>query len=283
MDVSIVIPTCNGGELLQRTLRAVFSQHTDKSYEVILIDSGSSPEQIKKIEEYPVKLFSISRSEFNHGLTRDLGASKSKGDFLIFINQDAEPANDQWLDLMVQPIIDSENVAAAQGRISERKGSDRYFWGSCGRRFYFTSESGRWIKRYHGIGFSTVNCAIRRSVWEKNPFGKMDIMEDKNFQRQVHIKGNEIVYADGCVYHSHNYTYYQLKKRCQDEGYGWRLVGENYSLARAFRDYFVVRNYLLLIFGLATFRIRKLSELAYPFMRPCWVYKGNHFNKSLLS
>jgi rhamnosyltransferase len=101
-----------------------------------------------------------------------------------------------------------------------------------------------------GTSSSTVNYALRRSVWEKHPFGKMAIMEDKGFQRRVHLQGHEIVYSKGWVYHTYDYDFEQLRRRCQDEGYGWRLVGECYPLGVAIRDTFLSKNYLDLVRGL---------------------------------
>lgn len=280
MNTSIIIPTCNGGELLRRTLKAIYSQKTKKSFEVIAVDSGSGEETIGILKEFPVRLIEIPNSEFNHGLTRDLGASKAKGEYLIFINQDAEPGDCHWLDLMIKPLMDNKAVAATQGGIQERDDMPRFFWTSVGERFYFTSESKNWIQRYHNMGFSTINCAIRRSVWEKHHFGSMYICEDKVFQRQVQIKGDEIVYAEGWVYHSHDYNYGQLKKRCQDEGHGWQLLGEEYSIKQAVRDTCIFKNYKILVCGILTRKVRKWSEMAYPIMRPWWVYRGNHLNNS---
>jgi rhamnosyltransferase len=276
MDASIIIPTYNGGDLLGRTLSAVFAQKTVKVYEVIIIDSGSDGETKKILREYPVILIEIDKSQFNHGLTRDHAASMARGEYLLFINQDAEPGDEHWLDLMIQPMLDDEAVVATQGGIMERNDMPRFFWDSCGERFYFTSESKGWIARYHSIGFSTVNCAIRRSVWEKNRFGSMAFAEDKNFQRRVHVRGHEIVSARGWVYHTHDYDYRQLRDRCLKEGYGWRLVDENYSFRQAVRDTMHMKNYRELLHGVLKRRITRWSEFVFPFMRPFWVYRGNH-------
>lgn len=281
MHVSIIIPTHNGGDLLRRSLQAIYGQQTTKTYEVILVDSSSGPETQQIFRQFPVQLHRIPQREFNHGLTRDLGATHATGEFLLFLNQDAEPGNDRWLDLMVQPMIDNPAIAATQGGIRERSDIPRFFWDSCGERFYFTHESTSWIRRYHNIGFSTVNCGIRRTVWEAHPFGKMDIMEDKGFQRRVHLEGHEIVYSEGWVYHTHDYNFEQLRRRCQDEGYGWRLVGETYSLATALRDTFLWKNYVDLARGLSRRDLTKFSEVIFPLLRPYWVYKGNRFNGSL--
>ncbi|MDX1976782.1 MAG: glycosyltransferase family 2 protein [Pseudanabaenaceae cyanobacterium bins.68] len=281
MDVSIIIPTYNGGTLLAKTLTAIFNQQTTKSFEVVVVDSGSRSDTLAILAEFPIRLYQIPNTEFNHGGTRDLAIGYAQGEFVILINQDATPGSSSWLDLMVQPLLDRSEVSAVQGGIRERDDMGRFFWESCGDRFYFTSESKNWIARYFNMGFSTVNCAIRRSVWQQHPFGQIQIFEDKAWQRQIHRSGNEIVYSDGFVYHTHDYTFNQLWRRCEDEGYGWRLVGESYSWQQAVRDTFRLKNYQELLRGIRDRQVKKWSEIVYPFLRPYWVYKGNHFNRSL--
>ena len=46
MDVTIVIPTKNAGDILDRTLGMVFAQKTQFSYEVICVDSGSKDDTL---------------------------------------------------------------------------------------------------------------------------------------------------------------------------------------------------------------------------------------------
>lgn len=276
MDTSIIIPTYNGGELLRRTLKAIYAQKTALSFEVIAVDSGSGPETIRILKGFPVRLIEIPNHEFNHGLTRDLGASKAEGEYLVFINQDAEPGDCHWLELMVKPLMENRAAAAAQGGIRERDDMPRFFWTSVGERFYFTSESKNWIQRYHNMGFSTINCAIRRAVWEQHHFGDMYICEDKAFQRRVQVRGDEIVYAEGWVCHSHDYNFSQLRKRCRDEGYGWHLLGEEYSCKQAVRDTLILKNYTTLVRGILAGKVKKWSEIVYPVLRPWWVYGGNH-------
>lgn len=284
MDVSIILPTYNGGELLRRTLKAIYAQQTSKSYELIIIDSGSRPDTMQVLQEFPIKLIEIDNREFNHGLTRDLGAEKSTGEFLIFINQDAEPGDSNWLDLMVQPLIENPAIAAVQGGIRERNDMQRFFWDSCGLTFYFTSEAKKWLDQHHNMGLSTINCTIRRSVWQQHLFGKMDIFEDLGFQKRVHLQGHEIVYVDDSfVYHTHDYNFNQLRRRCIDEGYGWRLVGENYTLKACLKDMLILENYKKLLRGLRDRKVRQLSEIAFPFCRPIWVYFGNHYSQGLTS
>lgn len=275
VEVSILIPTWNGGELLDKTLQAIFAQRTSRRFEVVVVDSGSDAATLAILRRHPVELIEIPNAEFNHGLTRDLAASRARGEFLVFLNQDATPGDAEWLEGMLQPLGDDPAVLAVQGGIKERDDVSRFYWDSCGPRFYFTSEARGWIARYHGIGFSTVNCALRRSAWQQHPFGRMATFEDKGFQRRVHRDGGEIVTSAVYVRHTHDYSFAQLRARCLEEGRGWRLVGERYSWWQSVRDMFVLRNVVRLARGLLTGRIRSWAEVVFPWARPRWVYRGN--------
>ena len=99
MDASIVIPTKNGGQRLASVLKAIFSQNTRYEYEVICIDSGSTDATLDVIRSFPsCRLVQIAPEDFGHGRTRNLGASLSSGEFVIFVTQDALPASDRWLE-----------------------------------------------------------------------------------------------------------------------------------------------------------------------------------------
>lgn len=64
MDVSIVIPTKNAGELFEQVLKKIFEQKTKYEYEVICVDSGSTDNTIDIIKKYSCKLYQISSEEF---------------------------------------------------------------------------------------------------------------------------------------------------------------------------------------------------------------------------
>jgi len=281
-DVSIIIPCCNGGESIRKTLRAVFAQRTSRRFEVLVVDSESGPETIDVLRAFPVRLDRIRREEFQHGRTRDRGARLARGQTLVFLNQDAQPGTDRWLDLLLEPFERSGGVLAVQGKVREPEDAPGFFWNSCPRGFSYTRETRRWTRTHRGIGFSTVNCAIRRSVWEQEPFGEVEILEDKAFQSRIHLTGDEIVWSDAWVVHSHDYTYEQLKKRVQNEGFGWRLVGVTYSAGDLLRDLFRLRKYAELFRGLMQGRVKSVSEVLFPVVRPLWLYRGNHRNRGLL-
>ncbi|HEY8019698.1 MAG TPA: glycosyltransferase [Thermoanaerobaculia bacterium] len=283
VDVSIVIPTLHGGAVLERCLAAVGRQRTDRSVEVLCVDSGSSAADLTAMERGGARVIHVERSQFNHGLTRDLGAAASRGRVLVFLNQDAVPCEPDWLDQLTAPLFAAADCVAVQGAIVEVPDRERrFYWDSCGDRFYFTRETRRWLERYFGIGFSTVNAAIRRDVWERHPFGYAPILEDKKWQREVVAAGHGIAVAPrAAVAHTHNYDMGSLARRCESEGFGWRTLGETYSLSDLLADVLRPRIYADLLRGLARGQIRSRAELCFPFLRPWLLFRGNRWGKAL--
>lgn len=285
IEVSVIIPALNGGEWLARSLEAITDQDFDRPREIICVDSGSRQEDLETMARFGARIHGIRRQDFNHGLTRDLGASLARGKILVFINQDAVPGEKTWLRNLVAPFVDPE-VAAVQGGIAEfpheQPGVRRFFWDSCGERFYFTRESRSWISRFEGVGFSTVNAAIRRRAWKEIPFGWAPIMEDKKWQREVIEAGYRIESRhDAFVYHTHDYDLRSLRRRCQSEGYGWRLLGEEYSVADMLKDMVQPRVLQELLRGMRRRQIHRAAELVFPWYRPYMLFVGNHWGRQV--
>ena len=93
-ETSIVVPTKNAGSLFREVLDAVFAQAGD--FDVLVIDSGSTDGTTDLVEEYPAKLLEIPPKTFDHGGTRNLGAERTDGEFVVFLTQDATPM-DGWI------------------------------------------------------------------------------------------------------------------------------------------------------------------------------------------
>ncbi len=279
-QVSIVYLTKNGGTLFEESLKAVFSQKSSYEYDVIAVDSGSTDGTIEILRRYPVRVYQIRPEEFNFGLTRDYGFSLAKGDILISLSQDAVPVGPDWLNDLVSPFFEDRSVAAVQGMDILPDDQYLYYWERI-RMFYFTRESRSWIKSHHGIGMSFTSCAIRRRVWEDNPLGHVEMSEDKVFQKKITDKGYKIIFNRKAMdYHFHIYNLRSLARRCENEGLGWRTVGQDYSIFDMFMDLFNPVIFGAFLFGVMTLRIKRLSEVFFPIVRPVYIYKGNHFTRS---
>ncbi|MEO8195868.1 MAG: glycoside hydrolase family 99-like domain-containing protein [Thermoanaerobaculia bacterium] len=283
VEVSVVIPTRNGGERLVAALREIFRQQIDVAFEVVCVDSASSEADLARMRQFPVRIEPIPAASFNHGLTRDLGARLAQGRVLVFLNQDAVPVDRLWLHRITQPLLRPGLYAAVQGGIHELPQREEiFYWHSCGPRFYFTSESGDWIAAHGGIGFSTVNAAIRRSAWESLPFGWAPIMEDKKWQSAAAELGLRIVdLPEAAVLHSHTYDVRTLWRRAASEGFGWRLLGVRYSVSKMARDLFHRETFDLWLDGLRKGELRSLAERLFPWIRPLALYWGNRWARDV--
>ncbi len=283
VEVSIVIPTKNGGERLDEVLSQIERQYIDVPFEVVCIDSGSSAQELAGMRDHGARVFSIPPESFNHGLTRDQGARLARGRVLVFLNQDAVPVDTLWLHRMTGPLLRPGRFAAVQGGIRELPSrEDVFYWHSCGPRFYFTSESSSWIASHGGIGFSTVNAAIRREAWEALPFGWAPIMEDKKWQAAALEIGLEILdLPEAAVFHSHTYDLVTLWRRAASEGFGWRLLDVRYPPAKMVRDLFHRQTLEHWFVGLLKGEMDSGAERLFPWVRPLALYWGNRWAKDV--
>ena len=86
---SIIIPTYNSSKTLQKTIRSVLNQ-SFKSYELIVIDDGSSDDSVSKVKQFNdsrIKSFQIKRSG-GPAKPRNLGIKNSKSDWICFLDAD---------------------------------------------------------------------------------------------------------------------------------------------------------------------------------------------------
>ena len=284
-SVSVLIPARRGGALLQQVVSRVLAQETSRRVEVLVVDSGSEERELAALSALGARVERIAPESFDHGSTRDLAASMADGAVLVFLNQDALPVGAGWLESLLAPFDRDDPPAAAQGAIREfpteqlaALGRRRFFWESCGPRFYFTRESRRWISENQGIGFSTVHCALSRSAWRELPFGAAPILEDKQWQAAATRRGWRIEPADDAVvWHTHDYDLSGLLKRCASEGYGWRRIGVRYPLRTALGDLAERSLWREWRRGARSGEMRRVAEVVFPLARPLSLWWGNRW------
>ncbi|MDR3562963.1 MAG: glycosyltransferase family 2 protein [Negativicutes bacterium] len=204
--VSVIIPTLNAQTLIGPLWEALQRQWLSP-WETIIIDSTSDDKTADIASAFGSKVISIGRKDFNHGLTRNLGATLVSGDIIVFMTQDALPADDETLYHLIEPIVEGKAVAAYARQIPcDESDPIERFW-----RFHNYPEEAA-IKNlqttYRRYFFSNVCSAFRRDVFlELEGFEKAEIGEDMLMAYRLINARYSIAYQSSAqVLHSHHFT-----------------------------------------------------------------------------
>lgn len=239
-QVSVVIPTKNGGPLFLELLEQLLRQKTSFTCEYVFIDSGSSDGTVEAARKSGATVHEIPATEFNHGATRNLAIEKSSGEIVVLLTQDAIPADENLIEELAKLFFAEADIAGVCGRQSPRPEADvltkrnlnTWLTGQLEpniRRIENRSSYDAWtpIERYMFCNFDNVCSAIRRSVWRTLPFNPISFGEDIDWSKRVLEAGWKIAYAPGAhVIHSHDRPIsYEYKRTYMCHQTLYRLFG----------------------------------------------------------
>jgi rhamnosyltransferase len=176
-----------------------------------------------------------------------MGASLALGKYVVFLTQDAKPANKHWLENLVKPLLDNKNIAGTYSRQIPQPDCNPCEWRdievgatpfSIIKSVDFKDEFQRKAyEKYHHqfILFSNVSSCIRKDILEKIPFNeKITMMEDQEWCKRALDAAYTIVYeATSVVYHSHNFSIEMYYKRHLDYGLSYKVFT---SIQMTFKD-----------------------------------------------
>lgn len=96
--VSIVIPTKDAPEILERCLKSLSEKTSYPEFEVILMDNETTDQRaLQLMQEYPVRRIAFPEP-FNFSRANNQGAMAATGDFLVFLNNDTEIVTEDWIE-----------------------------------------------------------------------------------------------------------------------------------------------------------------------------------------
>lgn len=211
------------------------------SASAVFIDSSADSIAQSRIEDCGFEYVSIAQSQFDHGGTRNLGARLAReqgAEILVFMTQDAIPADDGWLEALTAPIVSGEAVATFARQLPRPEASlleqfSRYFnYPGHSRRRTEADIPELGVKAFF---FSNVCSAVRADVfWEVGGFPEHIIMnEDMTLAAKLLRAGHAIEYVAGAqVVHSHDYTLAQQFRRNFDVGAFFAAAGPELAGAK---------------------------------------------------
>ena len=233
--LDVVIPTFNGIGELEPVIEALVNQACADQMQIYCIDSSSTDgtaEWLKRQRE--VSITSIKQSEFQHGRTRNFGASLGKAPIISFLTQDAMPSNSSWGSDILKMFRHVPEAAGLVGRhlpypdhpYTVRLEIERHFSRMLDFPLKLSKETdaARWSSGDIGWRqflhfYSDNNSAMRRKIWNDIPYPEIEYGEDQVWAASVIEAGHTKVYAPTvCVYHSHHFTPEETYKRARVEG-----------------------------------------------------------------
>jgi GT2 family glycosyltransferase len=256
LEVTVAIPVRDGGELFARTLQALARQTV--AHELLVCDSGSSDGSADLAREHGARVIEIEPERFSHGGTRNLLMREATGARVALLTQDAEPAEERWLERLLGGFELAGDVGLVYGPYRPRPTASAPV----------RMELERWFRRLSPDGaarvdrlaederenlpaialmgergfFTDANACVSRAAWLKTPFRDVPYAEDRVLAIDMLRAGYAKVYVpDAAVVHSHDYSALYELRRCFDEWrglrevYGWREPASPPHLARKLR------------------------------------------------
>lgn len=208
-SVSVLIPTLNAESDLRRLIPALDRQAYAGQTERLAVDSSSRDATVPMLESAGFDVEIIDRSCFGHGRTRNLLASKARGEVLVFLSQDAVPDGTDFLESIVAPFADVA-IAGVMARVLPHADDDALTQ----RTVLAAPEASDAPWEDRGVPsentgrsrFNNVASAIRASVLREYPFPEVPFGEDVAWARRVLGRGYALRFEPAAtVRHAHRY------------------------------------------------------------------------------
>jgi GT2 family glycosyltransferase len=105
--VSVIVPTRDHGEDVERCLRSIFSKTTYRDFEIVIVDNGSTDKASLRIFEKWKKAerrVKVLRYDvpFNFSRINNYAVEHSDGHYVLLLNNDTEVITADWMEAMVE-------------------------------------------------------------------------------------------------------------------------------------------------------------------------------------
>lgn len=229
-QVSVLIPTCEHTDDLEKTLSSIYEKNDYPNFETLILENNSKSEQTFEYyktlpERYKNCTVHYYDGAFNYSAINNWGEKKANGEYILLLNNDVEVINSGWLSEMVSQCRQSgvgavgamlyypDNTVQHAGIITGLGG-----YAGHNQKYSKRGKSGYMFRlaTVQDLSACTAACLlVRRSVYEE--LGGLDegftvAFNDVDFCLRIREKGYRIVFTPYAeLYH------YESKSRGADE------------------------------------------------------------------
>tara|TARA_B100001287_G_scaffold53809_1_gene42485 strand:+ start:18259 stop:19173 length:915 start_codon:yes stop_codon:yes gene_type:complete len=192
--ISIILPTYNRGSILDKTINCVLEQ-TYTHFELIIIDDNSNDNTKDVVNSYNDSRIKYFYNSINQGcaLSREVGFKHSKGDILVFIDDDDKWNKDKLSKQIM--LIENYDMVISDYSIEKKDQIEKKNMRPFGE--YFKDE----ILKRPGPFFQSV--MIKKEIVNKmkNPFDQESVpSEDWNFFIELSKLDLKIAYLNESLF-----------------------------------------------------------------------------------
>lgn len=237
ITIDVVIPTYRPGKEFPVLLRRLARQERRPDH-VLIINTEKKYWNKEWEEIFPGLLVRhITKAGFDHGRTRREAADLLKGEILIYMTQDAVPADRFLIRELSGTLLNEPQAGACYARQLPRKNCD--YLERQSRAFNYPEKScRRSIEDIPEYGIKTFFCSNVCAAYWREAYeyaggfpAKAIFNEDMVMACSLMKTGYTVVYnAKARVYHSHNYTAGRLFRRNFDNGVSHAEFPEVFAL-----------------------------------------------------
>ena len=203
-------------------LLAALERQSYRDFETIVVDSGSYDRTLAIARDAGARLLEVASADFTFGHSLNVGIAAARGRHIAIVSAHAEPVDAAWLGALVAPLGDP-SVAMVYGRQlggpTSKFGETQDFLRTYGR------DRRRLVPPH--VFANNANSAVRRELWQAHPFDeRLTGLEDLEWARHWMQQGYVVAYEpDAAVYHVHDETWWQIRRRYYREAVAARALG----------------------------------------------------------
>lgn len=225
MKVDAVIPAYKPGHDLRELVEKLLDQ-TVRLGRIIIINTDREFFDEKEYLIAPaVEVVHITRHEFDHAGTRDMGLRMSDADYVLFMTMDAIPKDNYLVEKLLSGFRRADNIAVSYARQLPKKDCNRIE--QITREFNYPAQSRvQTSDDIKELGIKAYFCSDVCAMYDTSIYRSLGgfkapaiFNEDMVYAAGALDAGYAVSYcADALVYHSHNYTGRQYYRRNFDLG-----------------------------------------------------------------